>query len=148
MPKRKLFSKKDGTTFVEDVQDISEDVKAFIAGLPAKIKTILPEAEDIVHAVEDVAAAVKDGTPVDVTIKRVLEQIPGTKDEHIYEFVKSLLQKLSIQLNVALDAAQEVGPIKKYVASELVMWTANVHERYQANLAVEIAVFFMNQRSE
>lgn len=148
MPKRKLFSKKDGTTFVEDVQDISEDVKAFIAGVPAKIKSILPEAEDIVHAVEEVAAAVKDGTPVDVTIKRVLEHIPGTKDEKMYEFVRTFLGNLVVLLTRALQEKMEFGDLKKSTASELVMWTANVHERNVANLAVEIAVFFMNQQSE
>ncbi len=61
MPKRKLFSKKDGTTFIEDVKGISEDVKAFFDALPLNIKKWIAEAEDIVRVLEMIQKAVQDG---------------------------------------------------------------------------------------
>ena len=50
--KRRLFSDKDGTTFKEDVADITEEVKAFFDTIPVKLKKLLPVAERFVMALQ------------------------------------------------------------------------------------------------
>ena len=40
--KTRIFSRKDGKTLIEHIQDAADWVKAMVNGLPAKVKKLLP----------------------------------------------------------------------------------------------------------
>jgi len=89
--KRRLFSDKDGTTFKEDVADITEEVKAFFDTIPVKLKKLLPVAERFVMALQTLEDALSDGQPADIAIDSILKGIKGDVDEKIYEAIKEAL---------------------------------------------------------
>jgi len=101
--KTRIFSRKDGKTLIEHIQDAADWVKAMVNGLPAKVKKLLPEAEDIVAAIESLADALKDGHPINEAVERALALIPGTQDEVYYEAAKELLFKLAERLRLLID---------------------------------------------
>lgn len=141
--KRKFFSRKDGTTIVEDIQDLSDNLKEFFQGLPEVIKLILPESEDFVRVVQTVSDAVKDGQVADIAIRKGLELLPGETDTEIYEKVKHLLEQLAIRLQIALEQAKswEWSNSKKQAATEMTMTVTNAEKR-TASYAVETAVYY------
>ncbi len=125
MSKRKLFSKKDGTTFIEDMQDISDEAKAIFNGLPLKLKKWLYESTQIVEALQKLDEALEDGQPVDKVIDFILAQIKGEAQENIYEAIKVGLTKLIEFIN-----NNEYG-----VAPEIIMQNMGF---YKANFAGQI----------
>ncbi len=153
MPKRRLFSRNDGTTFGEDVREISEEIAAFLRGIPAKIKSLLPEAEDIVVALEQLEANLRDGMPVDEAIDRALAIIPGTQQEAFYALAKQALSAFVVKLRIVLDKAGEIvegvegvspeGAIKRATAVRLIREFNNMKPtENEAALALETAVFY------
>ncbi len=145
--KRRIFSRKDGTTFKEDMHDISEEVGAFLKGLPAKIKALLPEAEDFSRAVQALSDAVKDGQPADAAIDLALSYIPGTADEEFYAKAKHALEALAIRLQILIDQANDItnawGSAKRETAASLVIeWNSGEPQAIEANYAVETAVYY------
>lgn len=85
--KRKLFSNADGTTF-------GEDIRAIFSALLLKIKPWEDVAYKIVDFLERVDEAIKEGTPTDEVIDKVLAAIPGSADDKIYEFIQANLGKV------------------------------------------------------
>lgn len=85
--KRKLFSNADGTTF-------GEDVRAILSSLLLKIKPYEEIAYKIVDFLERIDAAIKEGTPTDQVIDKVLAAIPGSSQEAIYKFIQENLSKV------------------------------------------------------
>ena len=85
--KRKLFSNADGTTF-------GEDVRAILSSLLLKIKPYEEIAYKIVDFLERVDAAIKEGTPTDQVIDKVLAEIPSSVDDAIYKFIQENLSKV------------------------------------------------------
>lgn len=151
MPKRKLFSKKDGSTFGEDVKDIAEDVAAFIKGIPAKLKSYLPEATDIVEAIEALDDALQDGQPLDAAIDHALSFIPSTGDEVVYEKIKDLISDLADFLREKLDDAQDLidyvegGAIKAATASQILAEYATEFDRIETDTTVQLAVYLFKK---
>lgn len=145
--KRRICSRKDGTTFREDMHDIGEEVKAFLKGLPAKIKALLPEAEDFACAVQALSDAVKDGQPADIALRAALEFIPGEADTEFYEQAKQLLEKLAIRLQILLDKADiaiDWSTAKRETAVGLLVFSQSKPVTLlDANLAVETAVYYL-----
>lgn len=144
--KRKLFSKKDGTTFIQDVQGISQDVKDWFNSLPLKLKEWLTEAETIVDFIERIDQALLDGQPADEVIDFVLAQIPGSADEEIYEFAKEWLHEFVIDLRDYIEEANEIsdyeGGILKFVtASQILQGYAEISQ-LEADTITQNAVYF------
>jgi len=136
--KRKLFSKKDGTTFVEDLHDITEEVKLFFHALPPRIKQWISEATDIVDALEKLDQAFADGQPADVAIDYVLGLIKGDVDEQIYEAIKDALHSLIIYFEIP---EQDTGSLKMAAASEAILQISEL-SRLEADTTAQLAVFF------
>lgn len=152
--KTRLFSRKDGKTLVEHVQDAADWVKAMVAGLPAKIKALLPEAEDFVVAVERIAGALKEGHPVNEAVEMGLAIIPGENDEVFYEAAKKLLFELALRLRTHLEEIKDgveytdggnpvlaYSSAKRETAVELVcLYNEGEPKPVEAAVAVEISV--------
>lgn len=96
--KRKLFSKKDGTTFIEDVKDISEEVKNFFNSLPPKIKKWIAEAETIVEFLERIEEAF-ESQELEAALEFVFAQIKGDRDKEIFEAIKKAIHDLTFGLD-------------------------------------------------
>lgn len=136
--KRKLFSKKDGTTFVQDLHDITEEVKLFFHALPPKIKQWISEATDIVDALEKLDQALKDGQPADTAIDYVLGLIKGDADEQIYEAIKNALHSLVVYFEFA---GGNDSSLKLVTASEALMQLSELSQ-IEADTTTQLAVFF------
>lgn len=138
--KRKLFSKKDGTTFVQDVKGISEDVKVFFNALPLNIKKWIAEAEDIVRVLEELQKAVQDGQPADTIIDSILAKTKTDIDDRVYEWLKSSLEDLLFHIDLTLANADDIGTTKFQLASEALIEIADI-SRLEADTTAQIAVF-------
>lgn len=136
--KRKLFSKKDGTPFMQDLHDITEEVKLFFHALPPKIKQWISEATDIVDALEKLDQALKDGQPADVAIDYVLGLIKGDLQEEVYEAIKDALNNLIITFELS---DQDKGTDKLTIASEAILQISEL-SRLEADTTAQLAVFF------
>ena len=141
--KRRIFSKKDGTTFVQDIQDIAEDVKNFFDSLPTKIKTWIAEAEDIIDVLEKIDQALQDGQPADTVIDFILAQIEGTADEEVYETLKYRLHDF-IQDIEELPGILEDGILgdDKFAFASDVLSEVSGLERIESDTTIQIAVYF------
>jgi hypothetical protein len=151
-PKFRLFSRKDGKTFGEHMQDAWNWLKE----LPAKVKELLPEAEDFVVAIENMAEALQEGKPVNEAVEIALSHIPGTSDEAFYELAKDALERLAIRLRNILEEikdgveyaeggspAESYGSAKREAAVGLVrLFNSNKPTSLEAGLAAEAATFY------
>lgn len=142
MKKRKLFSNADGSTFREDISDISEEVKAFFNHLPLELKKLLPIAEDIVRALQNLDDMLEEGHYVNEALEKVLAMTKTEVDDKLYEVLK-------VQLNVfaafAEDAFNEIkewdtSVNKKTTAVEALIEYENVEE-IKADTAIQLAVY-------
>ncbi len=138
--KRKLFSKKDGTTFLEDVKGISEDVKSFFNALPARLKKWIGEAEKIVDALEYLDTALQNGQPLDTAIDFVLSRVEGEADEIIYEAIKEKLHQFLEDISAQLDEWELSGDAKFAMASDVLSSISGL-TRIEADTTTQIAVF-------
>lgn len=86
--KRKLFSRKDGTTMGEDLKAIFETEKNKLWDLVQKFGE---PAEKIIDFLRLVNEKIQEGTQTDLIIDKVLAQIPGHADEDIYKFIQAHL---------------------------------------------------------
>lgn len=87
--KRKLFSRKDGTTIGEDLKAIFETEKNKLWDLVQKFGD---PAEIIINAMRDANDAIREGMPLDKAIDFVLSKIPGDADEKLYKFIQDHLE--------------------------------------------------------
>ena len=142
MPKRKLFSQKDGSTFLEDAADIAEDVKAFFNALPLELKRLLPIAEDIVRALQNLDDMLEEGEPVNEAIEKVLAMTKSEVDDKLYQVLK-------VQLNVFAAFAEatfkefnewDTSFNKKTSAVDALIEYEDVKE-LQADTAIQLAVY-------
>lgn len=147
--KRKLFSKKDGTTFRQDINDISEDVRAFFNGLPAHIKKWLPEAEDIVRSLQKIENALQDGQPADQIARLIMAQIKGEVDEIVYEWLRDRLNELIMELESAILAAQGFIELETVVGETKIRWAGKCIKdlsdmtQIESDTTAQVAVYFV-----
>lgn len=137
MPNRKLFSKKDGTTFVEDVDAMSQEVKAFFNGLPAKLKKWMYESSKIVTAIQNIDAAIAEGQPADKAIDFVLSNIKGEVDEHLYEAIRKALH----QIVEYITANQYSIPLCKLQCASAALIEVSELTQLEADTVTQVAVY-------
>lgn len=142
--KRIFFSRKDGTTFIQDVDGLADNIREFLDVLPETIKEILPDVEDFARAVQAVSDAVKDGQTADIAIRAALDFIPGEKDTELYVKAKHLLEELAIRLQIVLEQGKgwDWSSAKKRTATMLTIEATNV-SKLEASYAVDAAVFYL-----
>lgn len=152
-PRFRLFSARDGKTFVEHLGD----AWAWIKGLPAKVRALLPAAEDMVEAVEVLAEAIKEGSPIDQAVDKALAYLP--KAHAFYEWaqkwlpiVAERLRELHIEIGEGVQYFDGSSPerslqaAKRDAAAEMVIMYHGGEsevERVLANSAVETAVIIV-----
>ena len=90
----RLFSKKDGRTFFQDLHKIKAEIEIFFDSMPVKLKSWMYEATIIIDALQKLDDALQDGEPADKAIDFILGQIKGDADERIYEAIKIALNEL------------------------------------------------------
>ena len=141
MPKRKLFSQKDGSTFLEDAADIAEDVKAFFNHLPLELKRLLPIAEDIVRALQNLDDMLEEGEPVNEAIEKVLAMTKSEVDDKLYECIKDMLHSFVETLTILMnEIGSETGETKSLEASIALTDYSGV-PALQADTAIQLAVY-------
>lgn len=146
--KRRLFSKKDGSTFREDIKDISQDVKAFFNGLPAKLKTWIPEAEDAVRALQVIEDALQDGQPADQIARVIMARIKGDVDERVYEFLREKLGELIMELESAIMTVKGFPEVPTLVGETKLRWAGDCIQhisdlsRIECDTTAQLAVYF------
>ena len=142
MPKRKLFSQKDGSTFLEDAADIAEDVKAFFNHLPLELKKLLPIAEDIVRALQNLDDMLEEGTPVNEAIEKVLAMTKSEVDDKLYELFETFLNDFA---GVAVEIFEEfekwVTSFQKKDTAVDILSAYTGAKEIQADTAIQLAVY-------
>ena len=142
MPKRKLFSQKDGSTFLEDAADIKEDVKAFFNHLPLELKKLLPIAEDIVRALQNLDDMLEEGTPVNEAIEKVLAMTKSEVDDKLYELFETFLNDFA---GVAVEIFEEfekwVTSFQKKDTAVDILSAYTGAKEIQADTAIQLAVY-------
>jgi hypothetical protein len=154
---RRWFSKEDGTTFLQDLQDASEDLKQFFKGVPPKLKVWLSEAETIIDFLERLKE-ILESENVERAMEILFAQIDGEKDRRIFEAIKAALNKL---LGVIEDAhlhlpEEHFDSISNALANvaldELIKSTNGRHEdnlieyqEHEVATIVQIADFFKKE---
>lgn len=140
MPKRKLFSQKDGSTFLEDAADIAEDVKAFFNHLPLELKKLLPIAEDIVMALQNLDDMLEEGEPVNEAIEKVLAMTKTEVDDKVFHFLKESISNLVnfLEENAGFDCID--GGYKLAFGSDVLINSQNIN-RINAQTAIQLAVY-------
>lgn len=139
-----IFSKKDGTTFIEDVHIISDRMKLFFDALPGRIKKWLYEATVIVDALQKLDDALTEGQPADKAIDFILSQLK--LDAHIYEAIKEALNQFVISLDNIEDTVGDenafafAGEAKRQIASDTLMTISKLSE-LDADTTTQVAVF-------
>ena len=150
---RRLFSRKDGKTFREDFPTFYGEVRRMVAGLPDKIKEILPEVEDYVESIKALAAALQEGSPTDLAITKALEFIPGDKDLEIYFKAKLIITGFALRLATLLEYLKKtpvgdpmhgtMATIKREAATELIIRYHNGRiSKKDVGLAIESVLFY------
>ena len=148
--KRKLFSQKDGTTFREDVADISDDVRAWFENVPLEIKRLLAPAEQFVHGVEHINELLKDGMPLNEAIEKALEII-GV-DDKLYQSFKIMLEifvsraKIFFENdgNKSLFFEKFAGNVKREAATEALIISTEAN-KLEADTAIQFAVYALKK---
>lgn len=143
MKKRKLFSNADGSTFPEDISDITEEVKAFFNSLPLELKKLLPIAEDIVRALQVASDAVKDGSPLDQALQKALDLTKTEADDKIYEVVKNAVELFLDRVKPYLNSNAllfYLADLKKQSASMTLKFAESLTQ-VQADTAIQLAVY-------
>jgi len=138
--KRRLFSDKDGTTFKEDVADISEEVKAFFQTIPVKLKKLLTTAERFVIALQTLDDAIEEGQPADIVIDKILSSIEGDVDERIYEAIKESLHNFVDYTTDTLKRWTD-GEAKLGYASGGMQQVFTDITRLEADTAIQLACY-------
>ena len=138
----RLFSKKDGRTFFQDLHKIKAEIEIFFDSMPVKLKSWMYEATIIIDALQKLDDALQEGEPADKAIDFILAQIKGESQERIYESVKRALHSLIERIE---SAEQEVDGIifgvdKAKVATSQLMDLANLSE-LEADTVVQNAVY-------
>lgn len=120
----RIFSKKDGTTLIQDLQTIKAEAKLFFDAMPVKLKAWMYEATIIIDALQKLDDALQEGEPADKAIDFILGQIKGDADEAIYEAVKKGLHDLVERMNDLADDIGEpfiYGDMKKDIATDVLI---------------------------
>ena len=137
--KRRLFSDKDGTTFKEDVADISEEVKAFFQTIPVKLKKLLTTAERFVIALQTLDDAIEEGQPADIVIDKILSSIKGDVDERIYEAIQEALHDFVAYITTLGQWA--TGESKMDFASDGMLQVFPDITKLEADTAIQLACY-------
>ena len=142
MPKRKLFSQKDGTTFLEDAADIRDDVKAFFNHLPLELKKLLPIAEDIVRAIQTLDDLLEEGEAADIAIGKVLFMIKGDVDDNLYELLKTFLNDFAgVSFEIFEEFDKQVTSLQKNDTAFDSLSHQTGAKEIQADTAIQLAVY-------
>jgi hypothetical protein len=139
----RLFSKKDGTSFIEDIHTISDKTKLFLAGFPDHLKKWLYEATIIIDALQKLDDALQEGEPADKAIDFILGQIKGEADERLYEYVKESLHDFLGRLD---DLAEKFGTDRrnggeKKSESSLTLQTISGLSELESDTVIQNAVY-------
>ncbi len=121
----RLFSKKDGRTFFQDLHKIKAEIEIFFDSMPVKLKSWMYEATIIIDALQKLDDALQEGQPADKAIDFILGQIKGDADERLYELIKIALHDLVERM---IDLGAEIGDekfiygaMKKDVATDVLI---------------------------
>ena len=148
--KRKIFSKKDGTTFKEDVADISDDVRAWFEHVPIEIKRLLAPAEDFVHGVEHLNELLKDGMPLNEAIENTLAFF--NIDDKLYQQFKLMLEVFAVRAMNFISSAESkifffeqiAGSVKRDAATDALMQVTKA-DKVEADTAIQFAVYALKK---
>ena len=139
----RLFSKKDGRTFFQDLHKIKAEIEIFFDSMPVKLKSWMYEATIIIDALQKLDDALQDGEPADKAIDFVLGQIKGDADERIYEAIKIALNELlqfTEFMNEDLDTLTIPGQIKRNIGVGTLIEISNLNE-LEADTVTQNAVY-------
>lgn len=139
----RLFSKKDGRTFFQDLHKIKAEIEIFFDSMPVKLKSWMYEATIIIDALQKLDDALQDGEPADKAIDFILGQIKGDADEKIYEAIKIALNELlqfTEFMNEDLDTLTIPGQIKRNIGVGTLIEISNLNE-LEADTVTQNAVY-------
>ena len=139
----RLFSKKDGRTFFQDLHKIKAEIEIFFDSMPVKLKSWMYEATIIIDALQKLDDALQDGEPADKAIDFILGQIKGDADERIYEAIKIALNELlqfTEFMNEDLDTLTIPGQIKRNIGVGTLIEISNLNE-LEADTVTQNAVY-------
>ena len=103
---RKLFSDSDGTK-------IGEDLKAIIAekreNLDRLFRKFAPTGEKLIDFLKAIDAEIREGTPTDLMIDKILSviKIKGDPDERLYKFIQDNIGGFISQAVDLIEAIDE-----------------------------------------
>ena len=139
----RLFSKKDGRTFFQDLHKIKAEIEIFFDSMPVKLKSWMYEATVIIDALQKLDDALQEGEPADKAIDFILGQIKGDADERIYEAIKIALNELlqfTEFMNEDLDTLTIPGQIKRNIGVGTLIEISNLNE-LEADTVTQNAVY-------
>ncbi len=139
----RLFSKKDGRTFFQDLHKIKAEIEIFFDSMPVKLKSWMYEATIIIDALQKLDDALQEGEPADKAIDFILGQIKGDADERIYEAIKIALNELlqfTEFMNEDLDTLTIPGQIKRNIGVGTLIEISNLNE-LEADTVTQNAVY-------
>ena len=139
----RLFSKKDGRTFFQDLHKIKAEIEIFFDSMPVKLKSWMYEATIIIDALQKLDDALQDGEPADKAIDFILGQIKGDADERIYEAIIIALNELlqfTEFMNEDLDTLTIPGQIKRNIGVGTLIEISNLNE-LEADTVTQNAVY-------
>ena len=129
---RRLFSKKDGTSLIQDLNAIQDELQLFFNSLPTKLRNWMYEATFLVDAIQNLDEALRDGQPADQAIDFILNGIKGEADEAIYEAVKVALHALAERVAEIQEEINDwlgaTGVEKRIIVSEALMALSGLNE--------------------
>lgn len=130
---RRVFSKKDGTSFIEDVNDIKDELITFVNGLPPKIKKWLAEAETIVELLEKLEELLENET-FEKAMEFLFAQIKGERDREIFEAIKQAIINMNDVIDGWLDKFDTAGETLKILSEGDL-------SQIEADLTTQVAVY-------
>lgn len=140
--KRRLFSKDDGTTTIQDISAMTEEFKAWFNHLPLEIKKLMPIAEKAVRFLQELDDMLEEGHPVNEALEKVLAMTKTEVDDKAYEVFKQYVARFA---DFAENLIQDLdgvptGEDKFKYASGIVQYVCKVSE-LQADTAAQLAVY-------
>lgn len=140
--KRKLFSKKDGTTTKEDIAAIKQNIKARFEHLPIELKKLLPIAEDIVIYLQLLDDMLEEGHPVNEAIEKVLALTKTEVDDELYELFKVFMVDFAHIAESIFDELSEwVTSFQKRETAVDILSAYTLSSELQADTAIQLAVY-------
>ena len=144
MSERKLFSRKDGTSFFEDLRDIfedtSDDIRYFFQRLFGQLRNWYEIAgEPVLNFLEGLELVIADGSFTGDLIESVVEKSPNKIDDAVLEWLRSNLNNVIMEWMWLPDDINDFEDAIDHFLDEIMINPGSIQESLLDDLGAHLS---------